>query len=69
MQDEVVASARDRNRVVLDRTEPAEHLEHRTGSAVERACWCERVARGEETAGGLPRDVHGRHAIGLAGDA
>ena len=36
VQDEVVAAPGDGDRVELDRPEPAEHLEHRVGPALER---------------------------------
>ncbi len=58
MQHEVVAPARDRERIELDRAEPAEHLEHRLRPALERACRCEQLALDEEPTRGLGRDLH-----------
>lgn len=58
MQYEVVAPAGDRERVELDRAEPAEHVEHGAGAALEQPRRREEVARDEEAAGGLGGDLH-----------
>src|SRR5207302_76822 len=62
VQHEIVAATRDRDRIELDRAEPAEDLEHGAGTALERSRWCEELAGNEKTARGLSGDPH-------AGDA
>jgi hypothetical protein len=66
VQDEIVVSPGHGEGVELDRAEPAEDLEHRRGTAVERPRWRDQVVRDEETTGGLGCDLHRRDAIGRA---
>ena len=63
MQHEVVVPTCNRERVELDRAEPAEDLEHGVGSSVERTRRRERVARDEKAARGLSSDPHAEDAI------
>ena len=58
----MVASG-DRERVVLDRAESTEDLEHGVGSSFERTRRRERVARDEKAACGFGRDSHAEDAI------
>jgi hypothetical protein len=64
VEHEVVVPARHRDRVVLDRAEPPEHLEHRVRPTLEQACGCEQLALDEEAARGLGGDLHAGDAIG-----
>ena len=70
MQHEIVIAARDRQRVELDRAEPAEDLAHRlqtTGNGSRRR---EQVARDEEASCGFGGDLHLRRLTtpwGIAG--
>ncbi len=57
-----MAPARDGDRVVLDRAEAAEELEHRVQPSFERARGREQLARHEEAARGLGGDLHGMDA-------
>ncbi len=50
VQHEIVRAAGDVDRVVLDRSVPAEHLEHGVAATLERARGGEQVARHEEAA-------------------
>ena len=59
VQHEVVAAPGDRQGVELDRAKPAEDVEYRIGSSLERASRCERVACDEKATCGLSRDAHG----------
>jgi hypothetical protein len=63
VQDEVVGATGNRDWVELDRAETTEDLEHGVLSCLERARWAKRVARDEETPGGLGRDLHGEDGI------
>jgi hypothetical protein len=57
VQHEVVASTGNRKRVELDRAEPPEDVEHRTGASLDGPRRREEVARDEKTArclGGRP---------------
>ena len=58
VQDEVVGAAGDRERIELDRAEPAEDLEHGVRSTLERPRGSERVARDEKATCGLGSDLH-----------
>lgn len=58
VEDEIVVPSGHRERVVLDRAEPAEDLEHRIGSAFERARGCEEVVCDEEATRRFGGDLH-----------
>src|SRR5439155_1173889 len=60
VEHEVVVPARDRQRVELDRAEPAEDLEHGVGASHDRARGREQVARNEEAPCGVGSDFHGQ---------
>jgi hypothetical protein len=62
VENDVVASAGDRDRVVLDGAETAEEVEHRVGPAPQRTGGRQQVARDENTARVLGRDLHLRDA-------
>ena len=63
MQHEVVVPARDRQRVELDRAEPAEHFPNGVEPSFDRARRSEQVARNEEAPGGVRGDMHQHDAI------
>jgi len=58
VQGEVVAPAGDRERVELERAEPADDLHHRIRAAHERARGREEVPGDEKAACGLGGDLH-----------
>ena len=62
VQHEVVRPAGDRDRVELDRPEPAEHLEHAVEASLERSRRREEVPGDEEPARGFSGDLHARDA-------
>ena len=62
VQHEVVAPAGDRDRVELDRAEPAEDLEHGVEASLERSRRREEVPGDEKTARGLGGDPHAEDA-------
>ena len=62
VEHEIVASAGDGDRVVLDRAETSEELEHGSGPSLERARRPEQVACDEEPARVLGGDLHGPDA-------
>ena len=63
VQHEVVRAAGNRDRVELDRAEPAEDLEHGIGASLERSRWCEEAPGDEKAARGLSGDLHGQESI------
>jgi hypothetical protein len=60
VQDEVMVPARNRQRVELDRPEPAKDFQDCVGSSVERACRREHLTRDEKAPRGVRADFHGR---------
>ncbi len=68
MQHEVVGPTGDRERVELDRAEPAEDLEHRVGASLERTRRREEVPGDEKAPRGLGSDLHAEDASSQKGD-
>ena len=62
VEHDVVASARSRDRVVLDGAEPAEEVDYGVGPALQRPGGRQQVARDEKAARVVRRDLHGRDA-------